>query len=64
MVGVSGPFPVPMAFHVFGGWKHSLFGPLHMHGRDGVRFNTRMKTTTCRWPEGSEHASFVMPTLK
>jgi malonate-semialdehyde dehydrogenase (acetylating)/methylmalonate-semialdehyde dehydrogenase len=64
MVGINVPIPVPMAFHSFGGWKQSIFGPLHMHGPDGVRFYTRMKTTTCRWPDGGEHASFVMPTLK
>ena len=53
MVGVNVPIPVPMAFHSFGGWKRSLFGPLHMHGPDGVRFYTRLKTVTARWPEGS-----------
>ncbi|MEW7866723.1 CoA-acylating methylmalonate-semialdehyde dehydrogenase [Aeromonas diversa] len=65
MVGVNVPIPVPMAFHSFGGWKRSLFGPLHMHGPDGVRFYTRMKTVTARWPEGERQgASFVMPTMK
>ena len=44
MVGINVPIPVPMAFHSFGGWKRSLFGPLHMHGPDGIRFYTRMKT--------------------
>jgi malonate-semialdehyde dehydrogenase (acetylating)/methylmalonate-semialdehyde dehydrogenase len=54
-----------MAFHSFGGWKRSLFGPLHMHGPDGVRFYTRLKTITARWPDGSSHDSgFVMPTMK
>ena len=64
MVGINVPIPVPMAFHSFGGWKRSLFGPLHVHGPDGVRFYTRMKTVTARWPEGGPgHADFVMPTM-
>ena len=65
MVGVNVPIPVPMAFHSFGGWKRSLFGPLHVHGPDGVRFYTRLKTVTSRWPTASrEGAQFVMPTMK
>jgi len=65
MVGVNVPIPVPMAFHSFGGWKRSLFGPLHMHGPDGVRFYTRMKTVTARWPTGLRAgAEFSMPTMK
>jgi len=64
MVGVNVPIPVPMAFHSFGGWKRSLFGPLHMHGPDGVRFYTRLKTVTARWPTGSKGAEFTMPTMK
>ena len=65
MVGVNVPIPVPMAFHSFGGWKRSLFGPLHMHGPDGVRFYTRMKTITARWPTGlSAGPEFTMPTMK
>jgi malonate-semialdehyde dehydrogenase (acetylating)/methylmalonate-semialdehyde dehydrogenase len=52
-----------MAFHSFGGWKRSLFGPLHMHGPDGGRFYTRMKTGTARWPEGPRAAEFGMPTM-
>ena len=65
MVGVNVPIPVPMAFHSFGGWKRSLFGPLHVHGPDGVRFNTRMKTMTARWPAGIRQGSdFAMPTMK
>jgi malonate-semialdehyde dehydrogenase (acetylating)/methylmalonate-semialdehyde dehydrogenase len=65
MVGVNVPIPVPMAFHSFGGWKRSLFGPLHMHGPDGVRFYTRMKTITARWPTGlSAGPDFSMPTMK
>ncbi len=64
MVGINVPIPVPMAFHSFGGWKRSLFGPLHMHGPDGVRFYTRLKTITARWPTGVRHPEFVMPTMK
>lgn len=65
MVGVNVPIPVPMAFHSFGGWKRSLFGPLHMHGPDGVRFYTRMKTVTARWPTGIRAgAEFSMPTMQ
>ncbi|GAB2191991.1 CoA-acylating methylmalonate-semialdehyde dehydrogenase [Sessilibacter sp. MAH2] len=65
MVGVNVPIPVPMAFHCFGGWKRSIFGPLHMHGPDGVRFFTRMKTITKRWPTGIRAgADFNMPTMK
>ncbi|WP_437551696.1 CoA-acylating methylmalonate-semialdehyde dehydrogenase [Sorangium sp. So ce295] len=65
MVGVNVPIPVPMAFHSFGGWKASLFGDHYMHGPEGVRFFTRMKTVTSRWPRGaSVGASFAMPTVK
>jgi malonate-semialdehyde dehydrogenase (acetylating) / methylmalonate-semialdehyde dehydrogenase len=65
MVGVNVPIPVPMAFHSFGGWKRSLFGALHIHGPDGVRFYTRLKTVTARWPDGTLHdPDFVMPTMK
>jgi len=65
MVGINVPIPVPMAFHSFGGWKRSLFGPLHMHGPDGVRFYTRMKTITARWPTGIRAgAEFSIPTMK
>ena len=64
MVGINVPIPVPMAFHSFGGWKSSLFGDHHVHGPEGVRFYSRLKTVTTRWPEGREGASFVMPTVK
>jgi malonate-semialdehyde dehydrogenase (acetylating) / methylmalonate-semialdehyde dehydrogenase len=65
MVGINVPIPVPMAFHSFGGWKRSLFGALHVHGPDGVRFYTRLKTVTSRWPTTRrENAQFVMPTMK
>jgi malonate-semialdehyde dehydrogenase (acetylating)/methylmalonate-semialdehyde dehydrogenase len=64
MVGVNVPIPVPMAFHSFGGWKQSLFGDHHMHGPEGVRFYTRLKTITTRWPSGvRSDPEFVMPTL-
>jgi malonate-semialdehyde dehydrogenase (acetylating) / methylmalonate-semialdehyde dehydrogenase len=65
MVGVNVPIPVPMAFHSFGGWKRSIFGDHAIHGPEGVRFYTRIKTTTERWPTGSAPgSSFVMPTMK
>jgi malonate-semialdehyde dehydrogenase (acetylating) / methylmalonate-semialdehyde dehydrogenase len=65
MVGINVPIPVPMAFHSFGGWKNSLFGDHHMHGPEGVRFYTRLKTITTRWPTGIRSgADFVMPTMK
>jgi len=64
MVGVNVPIPVPMAFHSFGGWKRSLFGDHHIHGPEGVRFYTRLKTATLRWPTGiRSNADFIMPTL-
>ena len=64
MVGINVPIPVPMAFHSFGGWKRSLFGDHHIHGPEGVRFYTRLKTATLRWPEGIRAgADFIMPTL-
>jgi malonate-semialdehyde dehydrogenase (acetylating)/methylmalonate-semialdehyde dehydrogenase len=65
MVGVNVPIPVPMAFHSFGGWKRSLFGDLQVHGPEGVRFYTRLKTVTSRWPTGPRSGSdYVMPTMK
>ena len=65
MVGVNVPIPVPMAFHSFGGWKNSLFGDHAMHGPEGVRFYTRLKTITTRWPTGIRAgADFVMPTME
>ena len=62
MVGVNVPIPVPMAFHSFGGWKHSLFGDLAMHGEEGIRFFTKLKTVTSRWPENILSAELKMPT--
>tara|TARA_B100001057_G_scaffold293174_1_gene293263 strand:- start:1613 stop:3106 length:1494 start_codon:yes stop_codon:yes gene_type:complete len=65
MVGINIPIPVPMAFHSFGGWKRSLFGDQHMHGPEGVRFYTKLKTVTSRWPDGlKSDPEFVMPTMK
>lgn len=64
MIGINVPIPVPMAFHSFGGWKASIFGEHHMHGMEGVRFYTRIKTTTSRWPSGQRtDPEFTMPTL-
>ena len=66
MVGVNVAIPVPIAFHSFGGWKRSLFGDHHIYGMEGIRFYTRLKTTTSRWPASKQvHGSeFVMPTMK
>jgi malonate-semialdehyde dehydrogenase (acetylating) / methylmalonate-semialdehyde dehydrogenase len=65
MVGINVPIPVPMAFHSFGGWKRSLFGDHHIHGPEGVRFYTRLKSTTAMWPSSiKDGSSFVMPTMK
>ena len=65
MIGINIPIPVPMAFHSFGGWKRSLFGDQHMHGPEGVRFYTKLKTTTSRWPTGlRSDPEFTMPTMK
>ncbi|AUS81362.1 methylmalonate-semialdehyde dehydrogenase (CoA acylating) [Actinoalloteichus sp. AHMU CJ021] len=64
MVGVNVPIPVPIAYHTFGGWKRSGFGDLNQHGPDSIRFYTRTKTVTSRWPSGAkEGASFVIPTM-
>ena len=64
MIGVNVPIPVPMAFYSFGGWRNSLFGDLHVHGMDGVRFYTRGKAVTERWPDdGSAAPGFHMPTM-
>jgi malonate-semialdehyde dehydrogenase (acetylating)/methylmalonate-semialdehyde dehydrogenase len=64
MVGVNVPIPVPIAYHTFGGWKASGFGDLNQHGPDSIRFYTKTKTVTSRWPTGlKEGASFVIPTM-
>jgi malonate-semialdehyde dehydrogenase (acetylating)/methylmalonate-semialdehyde dehydrogenase len=65
MIGINVPIPVPVAYHSFGGWKRSLFGDHHMHGPEGVRFYTKMKYVTSRWPSGiRKGAEYVMPVLK
>jgi malonate-semialdehyde dehydrogenase (acetylating)/methylmalonate-semialdehyde dehydrogenase len=66
MVGINIPIPVPLAYHTFGGWKRSAFGDINQHGTEGVRFYTRIKTVTARWPKGGvrENPSFVIPTMK
>ncbi|WP_424216244.1 CoA-acylating methylmalonate-semialdehyde dehydrogenase (plasmid) [Streptomyces sp. BI20] len=64
MVGVNVPIPVPVAYHTFGGWKRSGFGDLNQHGPDSIRFLTRTKTVTSRWPSGvKEGANFTIPTM-
>ncbi|MFC9790150.1 CoA-acylating methylmalonate-semialdehyde dehydrogenase [Rhodococcus sp. NPDC127528] len=66
MVGINVPIPVPIAYHTFGGWKASGFGDLNQHGPDSIRFYTKTKTVTQRWPSGTkEHATdhFVIPTM-
>ncbi|WP_341991908.1 CoA-acylating methylmalonate-semialdehyde dehydrogenase [Azorhizobium sp. AG788] len=64
MVGINVPIPVPIAYHTFGGWKRSGFGDLNQHGPDGVRFYTKTKTVTSRWPSGvKDGAEFVIPTM-
>jgi malonate-semialdehyde dehydrogenase (acetylating)/methylmalonate-semialdehyde dehydrogenase len=62
MVGVNVPIPVPMAFYSFGGWKSSLFGDAHVHGMDGVRFYTRSKVVTSRWPAPPPGSQLGFPT--
>jgi malonate-semialdehyde dehydrogenase (acetylating)/methylmalonate-semialdehyde dehydrogenase len=64
MVGINVPLPVPVAYHSFGGWKRSLFGDLGAYGPDGVRFYTRRKTITQRWPASGvqEKAVFNFPS--
>jgi len=65
MVGINVPIPVPLAYHSFGGWKSSSFGDLNQHGTDSIKFWTRTKTVTSRWPSGiKDGAEFVMPTMK
>ncbi len=65
MVGINVPIPVPVAYHTFGGWKRSAFGDVNQHGPEGVRFYTKVKTVTARWPEGDVgDQSFVIPTMR
>ncbi|HEY5070781.1 MAG TPA: CoA-acylating methylmalonate-semialdehyde dehydrogenase [Caulobacteraceae bacterium] len=64
MVGINVPIPVPVAYHTFGGWKRSAFGDTNQHGMEGVKFYTKVKTVTARWPEGAqEDSAFVIPTM-
>ncbi|KQM52428.1 methylmalonate-semialdehyde dehydrogenase [Sphingomonas sp. Leaf208] len=65
MVGINVPIPVPVSYHSFGGWKRSGFGDLNQYGTDGIRFYTRVKTVTQRWPSGGSviDQSFVIPTM-
>ncbi|MBU6407440.1 MAG: CoA-acylating methylmalonate-semialdehyde dehydrogenase [Alphaproteobacteria bacterium] len=64
MVGINVPIPVPVAYHSFGGWKRSAFGDVNQHGPEGVRFYTKIKTVTARWPEGDVgDQAFVIPTM-
>jgi len=66
MIGINVPIPVPLAFYSFGGWKASLFGDHHIHGPEGVKFYTRAKAVTSRWPDsgiaGTNHATMHFPT--
>jgi len=65
MIGINVPIPVPLAYHSFGGWKSSSFGDLNQHGTDSIKFWTKTKTITARWPSGiKDGAEFVMPTMK
>jgi malonate-semialdehyde dehydrogenase (acetylating)/methylmalonate-semialdehyde dehydrogenase len=64
MVGINVPIPVPVAYHTFGGWKRSAFGDTNQHGMEGVKFYTKVKTVTARWPEGPlDESAFVIPTM-
>jgi malonate-semialdehyde dehydrogenase (acetylating)/methylmalonate-semialdehyde dehydrogenase len=65
MIGINVPIPVPLAYYTFGGWKRSMFGDLNQHGPDAIRFYTRTKTVTSRWPSGTkEGAEFSIPMMK
>jgi malonate-semialdehyde dehydrogenase (acetylating)/methylmalonate-semialdehyde dehydrogenase len=65
MVGINVPIPVPVAYHTFGGWKRSAFGDTNQHGMEGLKFWTKVKTVTARWPEGEvADSSFIIPTMK
>ena len=64
MVGINVPIPVPVAYHSFGGWKRSAFGDINQHGMEGVRFWTKTKTVTQRWPDGGAgDSAFIIPTM-
>jgi malonate-semialdehyde dehydrogenase (acetylating)/methylmalonate-semialdehyde dehydrogenase len=66
MVGINVPIPVPVAYHSFGGWKRSAFGDTNQYGMEGVRFYTKVKVVTQRWPTGgaSVDSSFIIPTMQ
>ena len=64
MVGINVPIPVPVAYHSFGGWKRSAFGDTNQYGMEGVRFWTKVKTVTSRWPDDVQGAEFVIPTMR
>ena len=65
MVGINVPIPVPVAYHTFGGWKRSAFGDTNQHGPEGIKFYTKVKTVTQRWPEGDvADQSFIIPTMQ
>ena len=65
MIGINVPIPVPLAYYTFGGWKRSVFGDLNQHGPDSIRFYTKTKTVTARWPSGIRAgAEFSIPTMK
>ena len=65
MVGINVPIPVPVAYHTFGGWKRSAFGDTNQHGPEGIKFYTKVKTVTQRWPSGDvDDQSFIIPTMK
>ncbi len=65
MVGINVPIPVPVAYHTFGGWKRSAFGDTNQHGMEGVKFWTKVKTVTARWPDGGGdgNSAFIIPTM-
>jgi malonate-semialdehyde dehydrogenase (acetylating)/methylmalonate-semialdehyde dehydrogenase len=63
MVGINVPIPVPLAYYTFGGWKRSAYGDLNQHGPDAVRFYTKTKTVTCRWPGGPKEGASFIPTM-
>ena len=62
MIGINVPIPVPMAYYLFGGWKDSLFGDAHVHGAEGVKFYTRAKVVTARWPETTTGKNLGFPS--
>ena len=65
MIGINVPIPVPVAYHSFGGWKRSAFGDMNQYGEDGVRFYTKVKTVTQRWPDGDiGDQAFIIPTMR